>query len=285
MRARVLAVLGGLLLPALSGPARAQAPNPGTAGPSVRLHEGAGALMPMPAPARPTTLPNLAETAGWPSPVADTARHSFTLFDLLELEKAPGYEAARWDILGWYGTDYNRFWYKSEGRANGVRRTGDADLQLLYGRLISPFFDLQAGLRHERFWGPGSSRGRSSVVLGLQGIAPYGSEVETAVFVSQDGDVSARVTVAQNFLLTQRLILLPRFEINAAIQRAARYGVGAGVNDIELGVRLRYEIRREFAPYVGVSWWRSLGETARLREAEGQNRSLLQVVAGIRMWF
>lgn len=241
-------------------------------------------LQPLPE-ADTTTLPNLSDTAGWPSPVADSALYSFTLVDLLEFQRGPKTEVARWDILGWYGGDFNRVWYKSEGRYNGVRQNGESDFQLLYGRLISPFFDLQAGLRYERVWSPGVNRGRTSAVLGVQGLAPYGSEVEAALFVSQDGDVSARATVAQNFLLTQRLILLPRIEVNAAVQRAARYGVGAGLNDIEIGVRLRYEIRREFAPYVGVSWLRGLGETARLREAEGQDRSILQFVTGVRMWF
>ena len=122
-------------------------------------------------------------------------------------------------------------------------------------------------------------------MLGVQGLVPYGSEVEAAVFVSQNGDVSARATVAQNFPLTQRLILLPRAEINVAIQRAERYEVGAGLNDLELGVRLRYELRRGIAPYVGVSWLRSFGETASLRDKGGQDRSLLQLVAGIRTFF
>ena len=105
------------------------------------------------------------------------------------------------------------------------------------------------------------------------------------IFVSQNGDVSGRATFAQDFLLTQRLILQPRFEINAAVQSAAQYGVGAGVNDIEIGLRLRYEIVREVAPYVGVSWLKSFGETANLRSVAGENTSVFQLVAGIRMWF
>ncbi|MBY0331592.1 copper resistance protein B [Roseicella aerolata] len=294
-----LAVLGCLLLqlpaarPALAHerPGRA---GPGVAGTEVMPAPAGGNAIPPALPAatpgrRPeagaTTLPNLSETAGWPSPVADDAFYSFTLFDLLEFQRAPNLEAARWDVVGWYGGDTQRLWYKSEGRHNGARRSGETDLQILYGRLISPFVDLQAGYRYERRWERNSGRGRSFAVLGVQGLVPYGAELEAALFVSEDGDVSARATVAQNVLLTQRLILLPRFEVNAALQRAERFGVGQGVNDIEIGVRLRYEIRREFAPYVGVSWLRSFGQTAALRGAEGEDRSLLQVVAGIRMWF
>lgn len=277
-------------LAARTAPAQAQ-PGPGGAGMEGMTMPAAGAAVPSaaaPGPGRGAgvvRLPDLASTAGWPSPVKDNEFNSFTLFDLFEFQRAPNVEAARWDIVGWYGGDTQRLWYKSEGRYNGVRRTGEADLQILYGRLVSPFVDFQAGYRYEQQLSRDNTRGRSFAVLGVQGLVPYGAELEAAVFVSQDGDLSARATVAQNFLLTQRLILLPRFEFNAALQRAERYGVGQGLNDIEIGVRLRYEIRREFAPYVGVSWLRSFGQTATLRGAEGEDKSVFQVVAGIRMWF
>jgi copper resistance protein B len=289
-----LAVLGCLLLqPPAARLALAQGhlepAGPGAVGMEMPAPPGGDAIPPATPRHRPeagaTTLPNPSETAGWPSPVGDDAFYSFTLFDLLEFQRAPNLEAARWDIVGWYGGDTQRLWYKSEGRYNGTRRSGEADLQILYGRLISPFVDLQAGYRYEQLWERNIGPGRSFAVLGVQGLVPYGSELEAALFVSENGDVSARATVAQNFLLTQRLILLPRVEINAAVQRAERYGVGQGLNDIEIGVRLRYEIRREFAPYVGVSWLRSFGQTATLRRAEGEDRSLVQGVAGIRMWF
>lgn len=226
-----------------------------------------------------------AATAGWPSPVNDSAFNSFLLFDLLEFQHAPNVETARWDVVGWYGGDTERVWFKSEGRYNGALRTGEMDLQLLYGRLIFPFVDLQAGVRYEQQLSWDNGLGRGFAVLGVQGLVPYGMELEAAIFLSQDGDLSTRVTLAQDFLLTQRLILQPRFELNAALQSATRYGVGAGLNDIEVGLRLRYEIVREFAPYVGVSWLNSFGETATLRSAGGENRNVFQLVAGFRMWF
>ena len=148
--------------------------------------------------------------AGWPSPVNDSGLNSFLLFDLFEFQRASNVEAARWDIVGWYGGDFERVWFKSEGRYNGALRAGEADVQLLYGRLIFPFIDLQAGLRYEKQLSWDNNRGRTFGVLGVQGLVPYGMEVEAALFVSQDGDVSARATFAQNFLLTQRLILQPR---------------------------------------------------------------------------
>jgi copper resistance protein B len=233
----------------------------------------------------PVGPPDPAATEGWPSPVNDRALNSFLLFDLFEFQHAPNVEAARWDIVGWYGGDIDRVWFKSEGRYNGVLRAGEMDLQLLYGRLISPFVDFQAGVRYEQQLSWDNSRGRSFAVLGVQGLVPYGMELEAAIFLSQDGDLSTRVTLAQDFLLTQRLILQPRFELNAALQSAERYGVGAGLNDIEIGLRLRYEIVREFTPYVGVSWLKSFGETANLRSAGGENTSVFQVVAGFRVWF
>ena len=234
-----------------------------------------------PAPAAKPAEPG----AGWPSPVADNAPNSFLLVDLLEFQRGLHIEAARWDIVGWYGGDSERVWVKSEGRYNGALRTGEMDLQVLYGRLVFPFIDLQAGLRYEQQLSWDNGLGRGFAVLGVQGLVPFGMELEAAIFLSQHGDLSTRLTLTQDFLLTQRLILQPRVELNAALQSVERYGVGSGVNDLEIGLRLRYEILREFAPYVGVSWLNSFGETAALRAAGGEPRSVLQVVAGLRMWF
>jgi copper resistance protein B len=229
--------------------------------------------------------PDPTGTAGWPNPVNDNALNSFLLFDLFEFQHGANVDAARWDVLGWLGGDTERIWFKSEGRYNSVLRAGEMDVQVLYGRLISPFVDFQAGFRYEQQLSWDNGLGRPQAVVGVQGLVPYGMEAEVAIFVSQNGAVSGRATLAQDFLLTQRLILQPRFEINAAVQSAAQYGVGAGVNDIEIGLRLRYEILREVAPYVGVSWLKSFGESSNLRSAAGENTSVLQLVAGFRIWF
>ena len=294
--------MGGMVMPE-TVPAPAPSPPaaspPATSPPVATPRIAAPRVVPPPGVTPPVSAPPVAApgpdagvvglpdpaAAGWPSPVNDSGFNSFLLFDLLEFQRASNVEAARWDVVGWYGGDIERVWFKTEGRYNGALRAGEADLQLLYGRLIFPFIDLQAGLRYERQLSWDNNRGRAFGVLGVQGLVPYGMELEAALFVSQDGDVSARATLAQNFLLTQRLILQPRFEINAAIQSAERYGVGAGLNDIEVGLRLRYELRREIAPYVGVTWLNSFGETATLRSAGGENRSSLQLVAGLRLWF
>ena len=228
------------------------------------------------------TLPDFSDRAEWPSPIADTMRTGFLLFDLFEFRVGEGSDAIRWDVLGWYGGDRHRAWIKSEG--SSTRKAGDADVQLLYGYLIAPFFDFQAGLRYERQWGAGSI-GRSSAVLGLQGLAPYDFELEPAIFISEDGDISARLTATKDLLLTQRLILQPRLELAAAIQGVERFGVGEGLNDLEIGLRLRYEMYREFAPYIGASWMRSFGPTARLLRSEGEDTEAFQVSIGVRFWF
>jgi copper resistance protein B len=233
------------------------------------------------------TLPNLADRSSWPSPVADTATYSFLLFDLLEYQRTnDGLDALRWDILGWLGGDYNRFWFKSEGRKVFASQEGsEVEVQALYGRLIAPFFDVQAGLRFDQRLQRGSNPTRVYAVVGLQGLAPYRFDIEPTLFISNKGQVSARLTATYDVLLSQQLVLQPRLEINGAFQRDEAIGIAAGLNDVELGGRLRYEIRREFAPYIGVTWKESIGATHRLVVREGGDPSHLAFVAGVRLWF
>jgi copper resistance protein B len=241
-----------------------------------------------PAPTGPTTatLPNLADRAGWPEPTADSANYSFLVTELLEYRESRAAGAVRWDIYGWYGGDVNRLWVKTEGLQDvSGPGGGEQEGQLLYGRLISPFFDLQAGIRFANRSGPGPNQSRTYAALGVQGVAPYRYSLEPTLFISQDGKISVRATATYDQQLTQRLILQPRFEFDAAVQKDRSFGVGSGLNKTELGLRLRYEIKREFAPYVGVSWTQSYGSTKRLARADGENTSLLSVVAGVRMWF
>ena len=175
---------------------------------------------------------------------------------------------------------------KTEGdwRAGG-ERGGEAEVQALYGRLIAPFWDLQIGLRYDQFSGASFDRSRGFAVIGLQGLAPYRFELEPALFVSQDGDVSARLTTTYDLLLTQRLVLQPRLDFDAAVQAAEKFGVGEGVNSIGLGLRLRYEMRREFAPYLGVQWLRRFGDTADISQRQGARAEDFAVVFGVRLWF
>ena len=234
---------------------------------------------------QPTTLPNL-EPKDWPDPVADRATFGFLLFDNSEFQRAGGPNAFRWDVLGWRGGDVHRFWFKSEGRqATSSSQGSEFELQALYGKLIAPFFDLQAGVRIDQRLRPGSNPARVYAVVGLQGLSPYRFEIEPSLFLSQKGQVSGRLTATYDVLLSQRLILQPRVETNVAVQRDEEISIGAGWNDAELGVRLRYEIRRELAPYVGLTWKESFGATHRLTTQEGGDPAHFVVVAGARVWF
>ena len=127
--------------------------------------------------------------------------------------------------------------------------------------------------------------GLAAAIVGAAGLAPYWFEVEPTLYVSDDGDVSFRLEATYDLLLTQRLILQPRFELDAAASSTPEFGIGAGINDIQLGLRLRYEIRREVAPYVGVSWTRKLGNTADFARDEGEDVDSLGAVVGLRFWF
>jgi copper resistance protein B len=212
--------------------------------------------------------------------------YSFVLFDLLEYQRTSDLDALRWDILGWLGGDYNRFWFKSEGRKVLTSREGsEVEAQALYGRLIAPFFDLQVGLRYDQRLQRGANPTRVYAVVGVQGLAPYRFDIEPTLFISNKGQVSVRLTASYDVLLSQRLVLQPRLEINGAFQKDEAIGIAAGLNDVELGGRLRYEIRRECAPYIGVTWKESIGATHRLTTREGGDPSHLAFVAGVRLWF
>ena len=203
------------------------------------------------------------------------------LIDQLEVRIGNGEEGYRWDAQGWYGGDINKLYITTEGEGSFGEETEDAEVQALWSRAITPWFDFQAGLRYD--FRPEPKRGH--LVVGLQGLMPYLFEVDAAAFVSDDGDVSARVEAEYDLLMTQRLILQPRAEVNLAVQEVAELGIGSGINDVELGVRLRYEFAREFAPYVGVHWERKLGETADFARDEGESVDDLFFLAGVRIWF
>lgn len=239
---------------------------------------------------RSRTQTNLAPQQDWPHPVNDRERRLFTLVDVLEYRPRTGGDGSnsdyRWDIEGWYGGDYNRLWFKSEGQQDTAFKADyDIDFQLLYGRFLWKYYDIQVGGRMETQSFRGGNVTRGLGVIGLQGIVPYNYEFESAVFIDQSGAVSARLSYTKDFLLTQRLILQGRFQTNLAIQRVEEFTTGSGFNNLEFGARLRYEVHRKFAPYVGISLDRSFGETATLVRQQGGDPSQIRFVAGVRMWF
>ena len=210
---------------------------------------------------------------------------SMLMLERLEARIGNGEDAYLWDVQGWTGGDIDKLWIKSEGegvfgRDTGGGRVEDAELQALWSHAIGPWFDLQAGVRHDI-----EPDSRTHAVLGVQGLAPYMFEVDAAAFLSVGGDLTARIEGEYDQRITQRLILQPRTEIALAAQDIPAIGVGAGVSQIELGLRLRYEIRREFAPYVGVGYSAKLGRTADYARAQGEDSDALAALIGVRAWF
>lgn len=217
----------------------------------------------------------------WGEPVMDQPVFPFVLLDRLEYRWQEGQDLRVWDVQGWIGGDYNKLWLKSEGEEEKGGGTEQADVELLYARLISPFWYLQGGVRYEERPSPS----RTSLAFGVQGLAPYWFEVDATGYVDEDGKLSAKFEAEYDFLFTQRLILQPLVETRFAAYSEPERGVGQGFNDIEIGLRLRYEIRRQFAPYIGVTWSRKLGDTADLARRAGEDVTERAVVAGLRIWF
>jgi copper resistance protein B len=207
--------------------------------------------------------------------------YTLVLVDRLEYQTNEGDDLLLWDAQAWLGGDYDKLWVKTEGERTLGGVLEEAQLQALYSRAIAPFWDLQVGVQHD--FEPNPSR--TSGVIGIQGLARYWFEVDAAAFVSEDGDVSARVEAEYELLITQQLVLQPRAELSFAVQDVEELGIGSGLSTAELGLRLRYEVKREVAPYVGVSWSRKVGETARFARDEGEDVSAVSFVAGIRLWF
>lgn len=187
-----------------------------------------------------------------------------------------------WDLDVWHGGDIHKLWLKTEGeRGLSGAGTEEAELQALYSRAITPFFDLQGGVRRSIRPGPA----RTHAVLGLHGLAPYWLEVDVAAFLSERGDLTARAEIEYDLMLSQRWVLQPRIEVEAAAQRVSDQGLGRGLTSVEAGLRLRYEVRRSFAPYVGVTWHRTLGGSRDLARAAGEELEATALVAGVRIWF
>lgn len=199
-------------------------------------------------------------------------RFSQILFNLAEVQVRDGRDGYRWDGEGWFGGDIHRLVVKSEGEGAFRDRIGAAEVQALYARAIDPYWNLQAGVRQD----VGAGARRTYAVVGVEGLAPYWFDVEGALFLSDKGELLARTEAWVDQRITQRAILQPRVEVNFAAQDVPDQRIAAGVSSLELGLRLRYEIAREFAPYVGVNWERRYGPASGGRAA---------LALGIRTWF
>jgi copper resistance protein B len=210
----------------------------------------------------------------------DTATFKI-MANIAEFEPRSGGQGGyRWDGQAWYGGDINRFVLKTEGEGSGSDGVGNAEVQALFSRAIGPYTDVQAGIRRD--FEPGS---RTYAAVGFQTLLPYWFEVEGSAYISTDGEVLGRVEGSYDLRLTQRLVLQPRAELNFAAQDIAETHTGSGLSDAELGLRLRYEIRREFAPYIGITYDRKFGGTADFAKVFGEDTESTRFVIGIRAWF
>ena len=206
----------------------------------------------------------------------------FAIADRLEYKTNEGDSLTVWYGQGWYGSDLNKFWVKTEGEyENDKNKFKEAEIQALYSRAITSFWDIQAGIRFDIKPNPT----RNYAVLGFQGIAPYWFEIDATSFINEDGNISVRLQTEYELLITQRIILQPRIEFNLAFGDDKETEVGTGLNTIDAGFRLRYEFKREFAPYVGVSWNKAFSDTASLIEANDNDTEHISFVAGFRFWY
>ncbi|HEY6645316.1 copper resistance protein B [Povalibacter sp.] len=204
----------------------------------------------------------------------DAARFGMVSIDRLEWRD--GSDAIGWEGTAWYGGDYNKLVLKSEGEWIEDETT-HTRTELLWDRVASRWWSVQAGLRHDSGDGPS----RTWAALGAEGLAPYWIDMEATLYVGDAGRTAVRFEGSHDMRVTQRLILQPQLEFNAYGKDDIERGIGSGLSDLEAGLRLRYEIRREFAPYIGVHWKRLFGGTADLASDDSES----EFVAGFKVWF
>lgn len=212
--------------------------------------------------------------------VHDRAVSYYVLFDRLEWQAADALNGVNIDSRGWIGRDRDRLWFRAEGDGEGGR-VGEAQTHVLYGRQFARYWDLVGGIRQDFRPGPA----QTWAALGVQGLAPYWFEIEATGYVGASGRTHARFEVEYELLFTNRLVLQPLFEADLFGKSDPERGVGAGLSTTDLGFRLRYEIRREFAPYLGITWSNKWGKTADFAEAAGEDTGGARFVTGLRLWF
>lgn len=203
-----------------------------------------------------------------------------TMVRVDKLETSPGESQARVEAKAWTGYDLHKLYLKTESEIEDGA-TDSADLELLYSRAVSPYWDLQLGWKRDFQPGPK----RDWLAVGLQGLAPYFFEIDTTLYLSDSGDSSLNFSAEYEILLTQRLILSPEVEFVVNGYDDERTGAGSGLASVEAGIRIRYELRREFAPYLGVQWESLYGDTADFARSEGEDRDDIVFVVGVRAWF
>lgn len=285
---------GGHQMPITESPATTADPHAGhdmTAMPDMNMAP-AGTNLPAGNSPPPTVPAKSAADAIYGEAAMDMGRHHLfefhggqkffqVMLNVAEIQVRDGRDGFEWAGDAWYGGDINRLWLKTEGEGAFGQSLERAEVQTLYSHAIGPYFNLQGGLRYD--FKPNPSRAYAAV--GVEGLAPSFFDVEGTLFLSNKGELMARAEGYYDQRITQRLILQPRAELNFAAQSSQEIGVGAGLSDAEVGLRLRYDIRREFAPYVGLQYRRAFGRTREFLQDEGEIASSWSLLTGIRAWF
>jgi copper resistance protein B len=218
-----------------------------------------------------------AEAGAMAPPVAS---YSKVTFDLAEYQFRDGKDGYRWEGEAWFG-DLNRFVIKSKGEGTFGAGADQLEVQALYSKALDPWWNLQFGLRQDIRPRPA----RTWATVGVEGRSPYQFDVQAAAFLSDKGQFAARLEGAYDQRITQRLILQPRAELNLSAQDMPDQRIGSGLSNAELGLRLRYQIKPEFAPYAGINWTWDTGKTADYARVDGKESFERSVVVGIRLWF
>jgi copper resistance protein B len=214
-------------------------------------------------------------------PVDDTGIYTHVVLDQAEGRWNGRNVEGRWEGQAWSGTDVNKLWLKSEGRLTNKGRLEDSQHSLLYDRPISTYFDLQAGVRTDL----DSNTSRTWGAVGIQGLSLYFFDLEATAYASDRGHFAGRVSASYDMLITNRLILQPQVEVNFYSKDDPGRRIGSGLSTVEAGLRLRYEISRKFAPYVGMHYEGQMGRTASFIRSEGEASNTVGFVFGVRTWF
>lgn len=239
------------------------------------------------------SAPATARSGDWSDGVAPMSAHDMAMMDMddrasagtllldrLESFAGQGDHGQSWEAQGWYGNAIDKLAFRSEGDRTADGSTS-GDITLAWSHAVAAFWDTQLGVRHDVGAGPA----RNWAAVGVQGLAPYWFEIEATAYAAPNGRTAARVRAEYELLFTQRLILQPEIEVNAYGKNDEGRGIRAGVSSVEAGLRLRYEIRRSIAPYVGVAWEHLTGGTADLASEQGRRVTDRRWVAGLRLWF
>lgn len=210
--------------------------------------------------------------------------HGKNTYHMLRLEmdagrNTDGASIQHWDLDGWIGTDNDKLWLKSEGeRVSGSLES--TEFWALYSRNISTFWDAQAGIRYDT-----EPDATAYLTLGVNGLAPYWFETEAHLFISEHGDVTARIRQENDLLLTQKLILQPYLEVNLSAQDVPEQDIGTGITDGMVGLQTRYEFMRKFAPYIDLHYAQKIGETSSIAKSQGEDNEEAVAAIGLRLMF